>query len=138
MCFVEPARIVECLHRVDYRAREAKLFCNVKFNGSHILSVDQFSLHDLNLLFDVAERMEPYARSFKVTRVLEGAVLGNLFFEPSTRSRISFGAAFARLGGAVCDTTGFQFSSMAKGESIADTSRVISGYVDIIVVRHPV
>jgi len=50
---------------------------------------------------------------------------------------VSFGAAFCRLGGSVCDTTGFTFSSMAKGESIADTSRVISGYVDAIVVRHP-
>jgi aspartate carbamoyltransferase catalytic subunit len=69
--------------------------------------------------------------------VLEGAVLGNLFFEPSTRTRVSFGAAFCRLGGSVCDTTGFTFSSMAKGESIHDTSRVISGYVDAIVVRHP-
>jgi aspartate carbamoyltransferase catalytic subunit len=81
--------------------------------------------------------MEPIARRRKVTRVLEGAVLGNLFFEPSTRTRVSFGAAFCRLGGSVCDTTGFTFSSMVKGESIADTSRVVSGYVDAIVVRHP-
>jgi aspartate carbamoyltransferase catalytic subunit len=50
---------------------------------------------------------------------------------------VSFGAAFCRLGGSVCDTTGFTFSSMAKGESIYDTSRVISGYVDALVVRHP-
>jgi len=63
--------------------------------------------------------------------------LGNLFFEASTRTRVSFGAAFCRLGGSVCDTTGFTFSSMAKGESLYDTSRVISGYVDAIVVRHP-
>jgi aspartate carbamoyltransferase catalytic subunit len=63
--------------------------------------------------------------------------LANLFFEASTRTRVSFGAAFCRLGGSVCDTTGFTFSSMAKGESIHDTSRVVSGYVDAIVVRHP-
>ncbi|HET8791364.1 MAG TPA: aspartate carbamoyltransferase, partial [Modicisalibacter sp.] len=69
--------------------------------------------------------------------VLEGAVLGNLFFEASTRTRISFNAAFCRLGGSVCDTTGFTFSSMAKGESLYDTSRVVSGYVDAIVMRHP-
>jgi aspartate carbamoyltransferase catalytic subunit len=72
-----------------------------------------------------------------VSRVLEGAVLGNLFFEASTRTRVSFGAAFCRLGGSVCDTTGFTFSSMAKGESIYDTSRVMSGYVDAMVIRHP-
>ncbi|MEO7742510.1 MAG: aspartate carbamoyltransferase [Usitatibacter sp.] len=103
----------------------------------HLLSVDAFDRELAEELMRVAESMEPIARRHKVTRVLEGAVLGNLFFEPSTRTRVSFGAAFCRLGGSVCDTTGFTFSSMAKGESIRDTSRVISGYVDAIVVRHP-
>jgi aspartate carbamoyltransferase catalytic subunit len=107
------------------------------YKGCHILSIDQFTRQDLERLFAVAARMEPYAARRKLTRVLEGAILGNLFFEPSTRSRISFGAAFNRLGGSVRDTTGFQFSSMAKGESLHDTSRVVSGYVDVIVMRHP-
>ena len=102
-----------------------------------LLSVDVFDRELAEDFMRVAESMEPIARRHKVSRVLEGAVLGNLFFEPSTRTRVSFGAAFCRLGGSVCDTTGFTFSSMAKGESIADTSRVISGYVDAIVVRHP-
>ena len=102
-----------------------------------LLSVDVFDRELVEDFMRVAESMEPIARRQKVSRVLEGAVLGNLFFEPSTRTRVSFGAAFCRLGGSVCDTTGFTFSSMAKGESIADTSRVISGYVDAIVVRHP-
>jgi aspartate carbamoyltransferase catalytic subunit len=103
----------------------------------HLLSVGQFDREAVESLLRVAEAMEPIARRRKVTRVLEGAVLANLFFEPSTRTRVSFGAAFCRLGGAVCDTTGFTFSSMVKGESIADTSRVVSGYVDAVVVRHP-
>jgi len=103
----------------------------------HLLSVDQFDRDSVDELFRLADVMQPIARRSKVTRVLEGAVLANLFFEPSTRTRLSFAAAFCRLGGSVCDTTGFTFSSMAKGESIADTSRVISGYADIIVVRHP-
>lgn len=103
----------------------------------HLLSVSQFDRDSAEELMRVAELMEPVARRQKVTRVLEGAVLGNLFFEPSTRTRVSFGAAFCRLGGSVCDTTGFTFSSMAKGETIADTSRVISGYADALVVRHP-
>lgn len=85
----------------------------------------------------VSEAMEPYAERRRTTRVLEGAVLVNLFFEPSTRSRISFGAAFNRLGGSVRDTTGVQFSSMAKGESLYDTARVVAGYADVIVMRHP-
>ena len=103
----------------------------------HLISVDQFSRDSLEELFHVADIMQPIARRQKISRVLEGAVLGNLFFEASTRTRVSFGAAFCRLGGSVCDTTGFTFSSMAKGESIYDTSRVMSGYVDALVVRHP-
>ena len=103
----------------------------------HLLSVSQFSREAVEALFSLADVMQPIARRRKVSRVLEGAVLGNLFFEASTRTRVSFGAAFCRLGGSVCDTTGFTFSSMAKGESIYDTSRVISGYVDALVIRHP-
>jgi aspartate carbamoyltransferase catalytic subunit len=104
---------------------------------NHLLSVDQFSRESVEELFRIADQMQPIARRQKVSRVLEGAVLGNLFFEASTRTRVSFGAAFCRLGGSVCDTTGFTFSSMAKGESIYDTSRVMSGYVDAMVIRHP-
>src|SRR6202012_4325052 len=102
-----------------------------------LLSVDQFTRESAEDLFRLADVMLPIARRRKVTRVLEGAVLANLFFEASTRTRVSFGAAFCRLGGSVCDTTGFTFSSMAKGESIHDTSRVMAGYVDALVVRHP-
>jgi aspartate carbamoyltransferase catalytic subunit len=105
--------------------------------GAHLLSVSQFDRAGVESLLEIARSVEPIARRRQVCRVLEGAVLGNLFFEASTRTRISFGAAFCRLGGAVCDTTGFTFSSMVKGESIYDTSRVISGYVDALVVRHP-
>ena len=103
----------------------------------HLLSVSQFNRDALQDLFQVVDMMQPIARRQKVSRVLEGAVLGSLFFEASTRTRVSFGAAFCRLGGNVCDTTGFTFSSMAKGESLYDTSRVMSGYVDALVIRHP-
>lgn len=105
--------------------------------GSHILTVEQFDLPQIETLFSLTDRMVPYARRERITRVLEGAVLGNLFFEPSTRSRLSFGAAFNRLGGHVRETTGFAFSSMAKGESVYDTSRVVAGYMDVLVIRHP-
>lgn len=106
-------------------------------HATHLLSVDGYTRESVDELLRIADMMQPVARRQKVTRVLEGAVLANLFFEASTRTRLSFSSAFARLGGAVCDTTGFTFSSMAKGESVADTSRVISGYADVIVVRHP-
>ncbi|WP_211470927.1 aspartate carbamoyltransferase [Collimonas humicola] len=116
----------------------APLHTRIGYNGKpQLLSVDQFSRDSLEELFRIADIMQPIARRQKVSRILEGAVLANLFFEASTRTRISFGAAFCRLGGSVCDTTGFTFSSMTKGESIYDTSRVISGYVDALVVRHP-
>lgn len=103
----------------------------------HLLSVDSLSRDSVNHLLRVAAQMEPIAQRRQITRVLEGAVLGNLFFEASTRTRVSFHTAFCRLGGSVCDTTGFTFSSMAKGESLYDTSRVMSGYCDAIVMRHP-
>ncbi|BBI70929.2 hypothetical protein HAALTHF_08600n [Vreelandella aquamarina] len=105
--------------------------------SQHLLTVDSLSRESVDHLLRVAARMEPIASRRQVTRVLEGAVLGNLFFEASTRTRVSFNAAFCRLGGSVCDTTGFTFSSMAKGESLYDTSRVMSGYCDAIVMRHP-
>ena len=102
-----------------------------------MITASQFDRDGLLDLFATARRMESAtARREKIT-VLEGALLGNLFFEPSTRTRLSFGAAFQRLGGSVLDTTGMSFSSMAKGESLRDTARVISGYVDVIVIRHP-
>lgn len=107
------------------------------FSGSHILSIDQFDRSDINHLFSVAESLEPYSLRKKVTRVLEGAILGNMFFEPSTRTRISFGAAFNLLGGAVRETSEVESSSLTKGESLADTAQVLSGYSDIIVMRHP-
>ena len=81
------------------------------FVGSHILSIDQFDRSDIEKIFAVADRMEPYALRRKKTRVLEGAILGNMFFEPSTRTRLSFGAAFNLLGGQVRETTGFASSA---------------------------
>ena len=105
--------------------------------GRHLLSVSQFDRDGLERLFDLADVVDPIAGRQSVCTVLDGAVLGSLFFEPSTRTRLSFESAFLRLGGEVTTTTGFTFSSMAKGESIEDTSRVISGYSDVLVVRHP-
>ena len=107
------------------------------FAGHHILSVNQFQREDIERVFEVADRMAPYARRHKITRVLEGAILGNMFFEPSTRTRVSFGCAFNLLGGNVRETTGFEDSAIAKGESLYDTARVLSGYSDVIAMRHP-
>lgn len=105
--------------------------------GRSILSIDPFSRTELTYLHSVARKLEPVARRQVRCNVLNGAVLANLFFEASTRTRMSFHTAFSRLGGSVCDTTGFTFSSISKGESLADTARVIAGYADVIVMRHP-
>jgi len=109
----------------------------VQFAGSHILSVQQFEREDVERIFAVADRMEPYAHRRRVTEVLSGAILGSMFFEPSTRTRVSFGSAFNLLGGEVRETTGFETTSIAKGESLYDTARVLSGYSDVITMRHP-
>ena len=109
----------------------------MEFAGSHILSVDQFERPDVERIFEVADRMEPYAHRRRITQVLEGAILGSMFFEPSTRTRVSFGSAFNLLGGEVRETTGFEQSAIAKGESLYDTARVLSGYSDVIAMRHP-
>jgi aspartate carbamoyltransferase catalytic subunit len=109
----------------------------VKFTGAHILSISQFQRQDVEQIFSVADRMEPYALRKRVTRVLEGAILGNMFFEASTRTRVSFGSAFNLLGGEVRETAGFESSALVKGESLQDTARVLSGFSDVICMRHP-
>lgn len=109
----------------------------MNFVGSHILSVDQFSRSDIARIFETADTMLVYAERQRITRILEGAILSNMFFEPSTRTRVSFGSAFNLLGGEVRETTEVRASSLTKGESLADTARVLSGYSDVIVMRHP-
>jgi aspartate carbamoyltransferase catalytic subunit len=107
------------------------------FTGANILSVKQFDPEAIAQIFTIADKMQPYAHRQKRTRVLDGAILGNLFFEPSTRTRVSFGTAFNLLGGEVRETTGMESSAIAKGESLYDTARVLSSYSDIIAMRHP-
>lgn len=109
----------------------------LQFAGQHILSVDQFDRDAIGHVFDVADSMAPYARRARITRVLQGAILSNMFFEPSTRTRMSFGSAFNLLGGEVRETSEVGTSSLVKGESLHDTARVLSGYSDVIVLRHP-
>ena len=107
------------------------------FPGSHILSVSQFQRADIDRLFTVADGMQPFAHRARLTRALDGAILGSMFFEPSTRTRMGFGCAFNLLGGHVRETADIKDSAIAKGESLYDTARVVSGYSDVIVMRHP-
>ena len=109
----------------------------MNFSGAHILAADQFELDDVARLFQVTDQMQSLRQRKLGTRVLEGAILANMFFEPSTRTRISFGSAFNILGGKVRETTEISASALAKGESLQDTAKVLSGYSDVIVMRHP-
>ncbi len=109
----------------------------MEFVGSHILSVDQFDRKGIEHIFAIADSMQPYADRIRITRILQGAILSNMFFEPSTRTRVSFGCAFNLLGGEVRETSEIKASSLTKGESLYDSARVLSGYSDIIVMRHP-
>src|SRR5690606_13008385 len=94
------------LQKYAQSAQSGPLRDRIAYDGKHqLISVDQFTRESAEEFFRIADLMQPIARRQKVSRVLEGAVLGNLFFEASTRTRVSFGAAFCRLGGSVCDTT---------------------------------
>ena len=101
-----------------------------------ILTVDQFNRPLLRYLFELTDVMKRLKGTGCVS-LLQDKVLGNLFFEASTRSRMSFASAFMYLGGRVNSTTGVTFSSISKGESLIDTLSVIPLYCDILVIRHP-
>lgn len=102
----------------------------------NIVSVDQFDRDSLTSLYEVADLLEPVAKGENSSTALDGAMLANLFFEASTRTRVSFGTAFNRLGGKVVETADEKNLSIVKGESLIDTARVIQGYVDVVVLRH--
>ncbi len=103
----------------------------------HLISIDDLSKDDIIHILKKAESFEDVARGKKKSNLLEGKILANLFFEPSTRTRMSFETAMKRLGGDVINLTAQEASSIAKGETLADTVKVISKYVDAIVIRHP-
>jgi aspartate carbamoyltransferase catalytic subunit len=102
----------------------------------HLTSIDDLSREEIVKILDKAEDFEDVALGLRSCKILEGKILANLFFEPSTRTRISFETAMKRLGGEVVNVSAQEASSMAKGETLADTIRVISNYCDAIVIRH--
>lgn len=102
----------------------------------HVLSMREFSKEEIDSVLDLAQSLEPLARG-KKSSMLSGKILALLFFEPSTRTRMSFETAMKRLGGSVINLGPAEGSSISKGESLADTVRVIGGYADALVIRHP-
>ncbi|MBN1287609.1 MAG: aspartate carbamoyltransferase [Anaerolineae bacterium] len=110
------------------------------FTGKHIISVDQFDRDDLQILFDATRsiRKRIKQRDRGLLEICAGRLMATLFYEASTRTDLSFQAAMRHLGGQVVTASnGVQFSSVYKGESLADTIRAAGCYVDIVVLRHP-
>lgn len=114
---------------------------SVKSNGltgQDILSVDQFDRDMLSFIFRRGREMREMVQRVGACDLLKGYVLACLFYEPSTRTSSSFIAAMERLGGGIIPITqGVQFSSVSKGETLADTVRTLEQYADAIVLRHP-
>lgn len=102
----------------------------------HLTSTKQLTRTDTEEIMRVALEMEAVKAAGK-SDLLKGKVLASLFYEPSTRTRLSFETAMLRLGGDVLTAEGIQFSSLYKGETIEDTMEMISQYADIITMRHP-
>jgi carbamoyl-phosphate synthase/aspartate carbamoyltransferase/dihydroorotase/carbamoyl-phosphate synthase/aspartate carbamoyltransferase len=106
--------------------------------GQDIISVSQFDRDRLAYIFNRAHEMREMVGRVGSTDLLRGFILACLFYEPSTRTSASFIAAMERLGGSVIPITqGVQFSSVSKGETLADTIRTLEQYADVIVLRHP-
>lgn len=101
----------------------------------HLITAKQLSRADIETVIDRAAEID--ADRGAVAERQAGAILGLLFFEPSTRTKMSFEAAIKRLGGNTIDMGSVESSSVKKGESLADTARVIEGYADALVLRHP-
>jgi aspartate carbamoyltransferase catalytic subunit len=106
------------------------------FKGRDVVSILDFTREDLEKIFRVALRMERSGK--RELQLLKGKLLATAFFEPSTRTRLSFETAMYRLGGSVVGFSEAEGTSLAKGENLADTIRMIDSYADIIVMRHHV
>jgi len=109
-----------------------------QFNLEHVVESQQFDRELLELVFKTADLMKSDLQSDrKLAKFLDGKVMASLFYEPSTRTRFSFESAMRRLGGSVITTENArEFSSASKGESLADSTRIMNGYADVIVMRH--
>lgn len=108
------------------------------FPLQHVIESQQFDRELLEVVFSTADRMKTDLEGERrLAKALEGRIMASLFYEPSTRTRFSFESAMLRLGGSVITTENArEFSSAAKGESLSDSTRIMNGYADVIVMRH--
>ena len=106
----------------------------MKFKGRDIVSIKDFTREEIDYILKVSEEMEKYVKTG--SDLLKGKIMATLFFEPSTRTRLSFEAAIKKLGGECIGFSSAEGSSVAKGENLSDTIRVVENYCDVIVLRH--
>ncbi len=99
----------------------------------NIISIADLTNDEIEQIFELADS----APQLRAARVAAGKIMATLFYEPSTRTRLSFDSAMQRLGGTVISCSDMRASSTAKGETVADTAKVVSSYADVLVVRHP-
>ncbi len=109
----------------------------MNFKKRDIISIKDFSREEIEYILECAKKMIPYAAGEKHNNILNEKILATLFFEPSTRTRLSFESAMHRLGGKVIGFADPSATSQKKGESLADTIRMADSYSDAIVIRHP-
>ncbi len=102
-----------------------------------LVSIEDVTTTELEEIFKIAGEMESSLASGKPLKTMDGKIMVTIFYEPSTRTRLSFESAMHRLGGSVLSISEIKSSSVAKGETLADTVRMAEGYADVIVVRHP-
>ena len=108
---------------------------SLEFKGRDIVSIKDFSREEINYILSISHSMEPLAA--KGSDMLKGKILATLFFEPSTRTRLSFEAAMLKLGGSTIGFADAEIASVRKGENLADTVRTVENYADIKALRHP-
>ncbi|MEM3017379.1 MAG: aspartate carbamoyltransferase [Candidatus Bathyarchaeia archaeon] len=107
----------------------------MSLEGRDIISIRDFTRSELDYMLTIADKMEPLAK--KGSNMLNGKIMATLFFEPSTRTKMSFESAMHRLGGFSVGFADPSSSSVYKGENLSDTIRVVENYADVLVVRHP-
>jgi aspartate carbamoyltransferase catalytic subunit len=107
----------------------------MEFEGRDIISIKDFSREEIDYILKIAQTMEPLAA--KGSDMLKGKILATLFFEPSTRTRLSFEAAMHKLGGSTIGFAEAEIASVKKGENLADTVRTVENYADVLAIRHP-
>jgi len=108
---------------------------HLDFKGRDIISIKDFTREEIDFILKIANAMEPIAK--RGSDMLCGKIQAILFFEPSTRTRLSFEAAMHKLGGSNIGFAEPEMASIKKGENLADTVRVVGNYADVLVLRHP-